>query len=95
MGEALRRVPGIDRRAPCLQRPAAVARAFLRAAPERVVWGTDWPHTTALRGEVPMPDDAAMLDMLHRWAGNDRMWEQVLVLNPAHLYQWDFTAPVG
>jgi D-galactarolactone isomerase len=74
---------------------AAVARAFLRAAPERMVWGTDWPHTTALRGEVLVPDDTAMLDMLHRWTGNDRTWERVLVLNPARLYQWDVKAPVG
>ncbi|SEF32224.1 Predicted metal-dependent hydrolase, TIM-barrel fold [Amycolatopsis pretoriensis] len=67
---------------------AAVARAFVRASPERLVWGTDWPHTTALRGEVPMPDDVAMLDMLHDWAGDNRTWHRILVRNPARLYHW-------
>lgn len=72
---------------------AAVARAFVRAAPERMVWGTDWPHTTALRGEVPMPDDTAMLDLLRDWAGNHRTWHRILVTNPARLYGWDEKIP--
>ena len=38
----------------------AVAKSFAAAAPERVVWGSDWPH----RGEKHLPDDARLLDLL-------------------------------
>jgi D-galactarolactone isomerase len=67
---------------------AAVAQALVRAAPERMVWGTDWPHPTASRGEVPMPDDASMLDMLYDWAGGQDGWQRILVANPAGLYRF-------
>jgi D-galactarolactone isomerase len=63
-----------------------LAAAFVEAAPERMVWGTDWPHTSASRGEVPMPDDAAMLDLLCQWAPDDCVRHQILVRNPAQLY---------
>jgi D-galactarolactone isomerase len=63
-----------------------LAAAFVKAAPERMVWGTDWPHPSASRGEVPMPDDAAMLDLLGQWAPDECVREQILVQNPAQLY---------
>jgi D-galactarolactone isomerase len=63
-----------------------LAAAFVQAAPERMVWGTDWPHPSASRGEVPMPDDAAMLDLLGQWAPDECVREQILVRNPAQLY---------
>lgn len=65
---------------------SGLAAAFVQAAPERVVWGTDWPHPSASRGEVPMPDDAVMLDLLAQWAPDERVREQILVQNPARLY---------
>lgn len=65
---------------------AAIGAAFARYAPERMVWGTDWPHPTASRGEVPMPDDAAMLDMFACWVPNQRDRKRILVDNPETLY---------
>ena len=43
---------------------AGIAKAYVDAAPERVVWGSDWPHTTAT-GPI---DDAALVDLLMDWA---------------------------
>ena len=59
------------------------ARAMLSVAPDRVVWGTDWPHASA---REKMPADADLADMLAQWvpAGADR--QRVLVDNPARLY---------
>ncbi|GAN50291.1 amidohydrolase family protein [Methylobacterium radiotolerans] len=60
----------------------AVAKSFAAAAPERVVWGSDWPH----RGEKHLPDDARLLDLLAEWVPDDRARARVLVDNPAALY---------
>jgi predicted TIM-barrel fold metal-dependent hydrolase len=60
-----------------------VARAFVRHAPERCVWGSDWPHPT--EREVK-PDDAALFDLLGEWAGDEATRDRILVGNPAALY---------
>ncbi|HWI30026.1 MAG TPA: amidohydrolase family protein [Microbacterium sp.] len=65
---------------------AAVGAAFAHAAPERMLWGSDWPHPTASRGEVPMPDDAAMLDMFASWVPSQHDRKRILVDNPRVLY---------
>lgn len=57
--------------------------ALVRHAPSRVLWGSDWPHTTETAGSV---DDADLVDVLVRWCGDDRTLHQVLVDNPATLY---------
>jgi len=59
-----------------------IARAFVAQAPERLVWGSDWPHVT----EKHKPDDAELFDLLAVWAGSDRNRDLVLVDNPARLY---------
>jgi D-galactarolactone isomerase len=59
-----------------------IARAYIAAAPERVVWGSDWPHPT----EAEKPDDAVLLDLLSDWAPDDAMRHRILVENPAALY---------
>ncbi len=64
----------------------ALARSYLRVAPERVVWGSDWPHATASAGRQPMPDDARQVDRLGEWAGDARTLNTVLVTNPERLY---------
>lgn len=61
----------------------ALAKRLLAAAPERCVWGTDWPHT-GFRTETEMLDDGTLLDWMHEWTGG--AWERVLVDNPARLY---------
>lgn len=68
----------------------ALAAGYLRAAPERVVWGSDWPHATATAGVQPLPDDALQVDRLADWARQAgeaaATLQRVLVDNPAALY---------
>jgi predicted TIM-barrel fold metal-dependent hydrolase len=59
-----------------------MARAWVQAVPERLVWGSDWPHVT----ETHKPDDAFLLDLLAEWAEDDAARERILVTNPAVLY---------
>jgi predicted TIM-barrel fold metal-dependent hydrolase len=63
----------------------AVAAAFARAAPDRMVWGSDWPHVT----ERAKPDDAVLLDLLADWVPDEGFRRRVLVDNPAALYGFD------
>lgn len=60
-----------------------VARAYVQAAPERILWGTDWPHPTQ-RGTKP--DDALLLDLLSAWAPDEHTRRRILVENPAELF---------
>jgi predicted TIM-barrel fold metal-dependent hydrolase len=60
----------------------AVARAYIKAAPERMVWASDWPHPT----EKDKPDDAVLFDLLAEWAPEEAMRTHILVQNPATLY---------
>lgn len=55
--------------------------ALVRANPQRLVWGSDWPH---LRVQ-PVPDAMQWLEVLRRWTPADRL-AQILVTNPAALY---------
>jgi D-galactarolactone isomerase len=59
---------------------------WVKSAPDRVVWGTDWPHPAAMAGEKPMPDDAQLLDLLGEWAADPAMLQSILVDNPCRLY---------
>lgn len=62
---------------------AEVARAYLQAAPERMVWGSDWPHPTERQSK---PDDAAIFDLIAEWAPDEALRQRLLVDNPAELY---------
>ena len=62
---------------------APFARALINAAPDRCVWGTDWPHT---RCEIDPPDDGQLLNQLADWAPDEALWRAILVDNPAKLY---------
>lgn len=59
-----------------------LAQAFAKAAPERMVWASDWPHPT----EKDKPDDAVLFDLLAEWAPDETIRNRVLVDNPATLY---------
>lgn len=61
---------------------ARIVRAYLKAAPERMLWGSDWPHPT----EREKPDDAVLFDLMGEWAGDEATRQRVLVANPARLY---------
>jgi D-galactarolactone isomerase len=63
----------------------ALATAYASAAPNRVLWGSDWPHPT----EQPLhrvPDDALMLDLLQVAIPDESKRHAALVDNPAALY---------
>lgn len=63
-----------------------LARAYIAIAPQRLLWGSNWPHPTATAGQHPMPDDADLLLQLARWADSDVLFTRVLATNPAALY---------
>jgi D-galactarolactone isomerase len=60
-----------------------LARAYLKAAPERMVWGSDWPHPTEREHK---PNDAVLFDLLSEWAPDEALRKRILVDNPAVLY---------
>lgn len=75
---------------------ADLARRLYRANPENIVWGSDWPHTPAHSGaaaaDVEQPyrelDDTALLDTVRQWFAEPHQWRQILVDNPARLYDF-------
>ncbi|WP_348828075.1 amidohydrolase family protein [Halomonas sp. RT37] len=61
----------------------AIARRVINHAPERILWGSNWPHVGVPR--VQYPDDPDQLDVLLAWA-NEQQRQRILVDNPAELY---------
>src|SRR6266849_4994587 len=59
-----------------------LAKALVKAAPERMLWATNWPHPS----ENNPPDEADLLDLLLDWAPDDGSRRKILVDNPAELY---------
>ena len=67
------------------------AEALLEAAPERVLWGSDWPHVMC---RIDMPDDGVMLGEVQSWLRADAaLAQRIFVDNPASLY--DFPGRTG
>jgi predicted TIM-barrel fold metal-dependent hydrolase len=60
-----------------------VAREYVKLAPERLVWGSDWPHPTERDAK---PDDAVLFDLLPQWVREEPNRRRILVDNPATLY---------
>jgi D-galactarolactone isomerase len=60
-----------------------LAKALVKAAPERMLWASNWPHPTP---GVVIPDDVWMLDMLLDWVPDEVTRNKVLADNPAKLY---------
>ncbi|MDX3907080.1 MAG: amidohydrolase family protein [Pigmentiphaga sp.] len=61
-----------------------VARALVRHAPERLLWGSDWPHTN-MQGRQ-MPNDGDLFDLLETWCDDAAVRQQILVNNPREIY---------
>jgi predicted TIM-barrel fold metal-dependent hydrolase len=61
------------------------AHALVEVAPDRLVWGSDWPHVKT-EWSIPMPNDGDLADLLETWLPDARTRKQVLVDNPARLY---------
>jgi predicted TIM-barrel fold metal-dependent hydrolase len=74
-----------------------LARTLCAANPERIVWGSDWPHTPKhsqrkpnAEEELPFQaiDTAALLALVPKWLEDDRLVRRVMVSNPAKLYDF-------
>ncbi len=61
---------------------APEARALAKAAPERMLWASNWPHP----GQQNPPDEADLLDLLLDWVADEKTRQRILVDNPASLY---------
>ena len=57
-------------------------QALIATAPDRVLWGTDWPHPNVQH----MPDDGDLVDLLAAFAVDDSVYSRILVENPERLY---------
>jgi predicted TIM-barrel fold metal-dependent hydrolase len=59
-------------------------KAFIEAAPDRIVWGTDWPHP---QWKKPMMNDAEEVELLYRYVDRDAaLLKKILVNNPVRLH---------
>jgi D-galactarolactone isomerase len=73
----------VSKRGPPLYKDVgALAEAVAKAAPERMLWATNWPHPSVQE----KPDDAALLDILLDWAPDETTRRRILIDNPAELY---------
>ena len=61
-----------------------LAQAYVKLAPQRMVWGSDWPHPT--EKDDNKPNDAILADLLLEWAPDEATRNRILVDNPAMLY---------
>jgi predicted TIM-barrel fold metal-dependent hydrolase len=94
-GKAYVKISGAYRasdEAPDYPKVAALARALIAANPDRIVWGSDWPHPgppgkTPADINQPFPvDDGRLLNLLAEWAPDPATRRKILVDNPARLY---------
>ena len=60
----------------------ALAKAAVKAHPERMIWASNWPHVSV----KDLPDDRSLLDLLLDWAPDARIRQRILVDNPAEVY---------
>jgi predicted TIM-barrel fold metal-dependent hydrolase len=70
------------------RRPKAnrkITKALVEHAPDRMLWGTNWPHPTP---GITKPNDIWMLDMLLDWVPDEATRKKVLVDNPARVYEF-------
>jgi predicted TIM-barrel fold metal-dependent hydrolase len=83
----------ISKQAPDYPDAAPIAKALIAANPQRITWGSDWPHAATVPGRqmtgvVPFEDvdDAVSLNLLAGWASGAEQLKLILVENPARLY---------
>lgn len=74
---------------------APIARALIAAGPDRMLWGSDWPHTDRVPGRAALElhpfrsiDDSAALALLSEWCGDKDVARRILVETPARLYRF-------
>ncbi len=61
-----------------------ITHALVAHAPERLVWGSDWPHVN-MDGRA-MPNDGDLVDLIPEWIVDEEVRHQILVENPRRLY---------
>lgn len=61
-----------------------IHEALVKANPDQIIWGTDWPHP---RLEKDMPEDGHLLDLFNAWTP-EPLRKKILVDNPAKLYDF-------
>lgn len=62
-----------------------IAKALIKAAPERMVWASNWPHPSFKK---EFPDEGRLLDLVADWAPDETQRRKILVDNPAVLYRY-------
>ena len=72
-----------DAGAPDYADMAPFARALIEICPDRLIWGTNWPHPNC---PVAMPNDGDLFDVLFGWIGDEAVRHKILVDNPAKLF---------
>jgi predicted TIM-barrel fold metal-dependent hydrolase len=61
---------------------APIARAVIAANPDRVIWGSDWPHISF----ADRVTNARLLELVREWSDRDATYRKILVDNPARLF---------
>ena len=94
-GKAYVKISGsyrVSKDAPDYKDVAPLAKALIAANPDRIIWGTDWPHTggpgakpTDISPPYPV-DDGRLMNLLAEWAPDAGTRRKILVSNPARLY---------
>ncbi len=95
-GKAYVKISGayrVSKHAPDYSDAAPLAKALISANPERILWGTDWPHPDSGSGRPAAEvtplfqiDDGRLLNQLPVWAPDAAIRKKILVDNPARLY---------
>jgi predicted TIM-barrel fold metal-dependent hydrolase len=74
----------ISRTGPPFHDAVPFARRILETAPDRVIWGTDWPHPNV----KVMPNDGDLVDLIPLFAPEPELQQKILVDNPARLFEF-------
>jgi len=98
LGKAYVKISGayrISKRGPDYPDVAPFAKVLISANADRIIWGTDWPHTNSIPGAKPTDiipfspiDDGILLNQLATWAPDASMRRKIFVDNPARLYSF-------
>jgi 2-pyrone-4,6-dicarboxylate lactonase len=62
-----------------------MAQALVEAAPDRMMWGSDWPHPNRYEDN---PNDGDLMDAFGDWVGDEEMRRKIMVDNPAAFYRF-------
>lgn len=88
-GNTWLKISGADRvsavGAPGYDDVAPLAQAVIEAAPDRIMWGTDWPHPNKYEAQM-VPDEGNLVDVLGSWVSDPDLLHGILVDTPERFY---------